>query len=48
MVTAGSDARSMGHMLKKLTNTLVESEHVDEIYPTDERIQDRLRQDLGG
>lgn len=48
LVTAGSDARSVKHMLKKITNTLVESEHVDEIYPTDERIQDRLREDLGG
>lgn len=48
LVTAGSDARSVKHMLKKLTSTLVESEHVEEIYPTDERIQDRLKADLGG
>jgi hypothetical protein len=48
LVTAGSDARSVKHMLKKLTSTLVDSEHVEEIYPTDERIQDRLKQDLGG
>ncbi len=48
LVTAGSDARSVKHMLKKLTNTLVESDHVEEIYPSDDEIQDRLRQDLGG
>jgi hypothetical protein len=48
LVTAGSDARSVKHMLKKLTATLVESEHVDEIYPSDDKIQDRLREDLGG
>ncbi len=48
MVTAASDARSVGHMLKKLTTTLVESEHVDEIYPSDDRIRDLLKQDLGG
>lgn len=48
LVTAGSDARSVKHMLKKLTSTLVDSEHVEEIYPTDERIQDRLKRDLGG
>jgi hypothetical protein len=48
LVTAGSDARSVKHMLKKLTSTLVDSEHVEEIYPTDEKIQDRLKADLGG
>ncbi|MGB8332596.1 MAG: hypothetical protein WCE62_20900 [Polyangiales bacterium] len=48
LVTAGSDARSVKHMLKKLTATLVDSEHVDEIYPSDDKIQDRLREDLGG
>ena len=48
MVTAGSDARSVKHMLKKLTATLVESDHVEEIYPTDDQIRDRIKQDLGG
>lgn len=48
LVTAGSDARSVKHMLKKITATLVDSEHVDEIYPSDDKIQDRLKQDLGG
>ncbi|MDH4281759.1 MAG: hypothetical protein OEV36_03835 [Myxococcales bacterium] len=48
LVTAGSDARSVKHMLKKLTSALVESEHVEEIYPSDDKIQDRLREDLGG
>lgn len=48
LVTAGSDARSVKHMLKKLTSTLVESDHVEEIYPSDDRIQDRLKADLGG
>lgn len=48
LVTAGSDARSVKHMLKKLTSTLVDSEHVEEIYPSDDKIQDRLREDLGG
>jgi len=48
LVTAGADARSMKHMLKKLTATLVDSEHVEEIYPTDDKIQDRLKEDLGG
>jgi|GEM_PF-1594825 len=48
LVTAGSDARSVKHMLKKLTATLVDSEHVDEIYPSDDKIQDRFREDLGG
>jgi hypothetical protein len=35
-------------MLKKLTSTLVESEHVQEIYPSDDQIQERLKEDLGG
>jgi hypothetical protein len=48
LVTAGSDARSVKHMLKKITSTLVDSEHVEEIYPSDDKIQDRLREDLGG
>ncbi len=48
LVTAGSDARSVKHMLKKITATLVESEHVEEIYPSDAKIQARLRTDLGG
>jgi len=48
LVTAGSDARSVKHMLKKLTATLVESEHVEEIYPSDDKIQERLKEDLGG
>jgi hypothetical protein len=48
LVTAGSDARSVKHMLKKLTSTLVESEHVQEIYPSDDQIQERLKEDLGG
>jgi hypothetical protein len=48
LVTAGSDARSVKHMLKKLTSTLVDSEHVEEIYPSDDKIQDRLKEDLGG
>lgn len=48
LVTAGSDARSVKHMLKKLTATLVDSEHVEEIYPSDDQIQERLKEDLGG
>lgn len=48
LVTAGSDARSVKHMLKKLTTTLVESEHVEEIYPSDDNIQEMLKEDLGG
>lgn len=48
LVTAGSDARSVKHMLKKITSALVDSEHVEEIYPSDDKIQDRLREDLGG
>ena len=48
LVAAGSDARSVKHMLKKLTATLVDSEHVEEIYPSDDKIRDRLKQDLGG
>jgi hypothetical protein len=48
LVTAGSDARSVKHMLKKLTSTLVDSEHVEEIYPSDDKIRDRLKEDLGG
>jgi len=47
LVTAGSDARSVKHMLKKLTATLVDSEHVEEIYPSDDKIKDRLKEDLG-
>jgi hypothetical protein len=35
-------------MLKKITATLVDSEHVEEIYPSDDKIQDWLREDLGG
>lgn len=48
LVTAGSDARSVKHMLNKLTSTLVDSDHVEEIYPSDDKIQDRLKEDLGG
>ncbi|KPK15029.1 MAG: hypothetical protein AMJ62_10875 [Myxococcales bacterium SG8_38] len=48
LVTAASDARSVKHMLKKLTTTLVDSEHVEEIYPSDDKIQERLKEDLGG
>ena len=48
LVTAGSDARSIKHMLKKITATLVDSDHVEEIYPSDDKIQDRLKEDLGG
>jgi len=48
LVTAGSDARSVKHMLKKITATLVDSEHVEEIYPSDDKIQDALKEDLGG
>jgi hypothetical protein len=48
LVTAGSDARSVKHMLKKITATLVDSDHVEEIYPSDDKIKDRLREDLGG
>ena len=48
LVTAGSDARSVKHMLKKLTSTLVDSEHVEEIYPSDDQIQEQLKADLGG
>ena len=48
LVTAGSDARSVKHMLKKITSTLVDSDHVEEIYPSDDKIQDWLREDLGG
>ena len=48
LVAAGSDARSVKHMLKKITSTLVDSEHVEEIYPSDDEIQDRLKKDLGG
>ena len=48
LVTAGSDARSVKHMLKKITATLVDSDHVEEIYPTDDKIQDWLKEDLGG
>ena len=42
------DFESLKHMLKKLTSTLVDSEHVEEIYPSDDKIQDRLKADLGG
>jgi len=48
LVTAGSDARSVKHMLKKLTATLVDSEHVEEIYPSDDKIRNRFKEDLGG
>ncbi len=48
LVTAGSDARSVKHMLKKITSALVDSEHVEEIYPSDDKIKDRLKEDLGG
>jgi hypothetical protein len=48
LVTAGSDARSAKHMLKKITSALVDSEHVEEIYPSDDQIQDSLKEDLGG
>ena len=48
MTESAKDAHSPKHMLKKLTSTLVDSEHVEEIYPSDDKIQDRLKADLGG
>ncbi|MEZ4288326.1 MAG: hypothetical protein R3A47_09330 [Polyangiales bacterium] len=47
LVSAASDARSVKHMLKKLTATLVDSELVDEIYASDDQISDRFKRDLG-
>ncbi|MCA9531306.1 MAG: hypothetical protein KC543_14350 [Myxococcales bacterium] len=47
LAIAASDARSVKHMLRQLTRTLVDSKHVEEIYATDERIADALRDRLG-
>jgi len=48
LTEAGSDARSAKHMIRKITNALVHSDHVEEIYVTDDALADLLRSHLGG
>ena len=48
LTTAGADGRSMKHMLKKITKALVHSDHVEEIYASDDEIKDLLKKQLGG
>jgi hypothetical protein len=48
LVVAGADARSVKHMLDKLTGTLVASDHVDELYASDDEIQSFFKAQLGG
>lgn len=48
LVVAGADARSVKHMLDKLTGTLVSSDHVDELYASDDEIQSFFKAQLGG
>lgn len=48
LVVAGADARSVKHMLDKLTGTLVASDHVDEVYASDDEIQNFFKAQLGG
>ena len=48
LTTAGADGRSVKHMLKKITKSLVNSEHVEEIYASDDEISDLLKRQLGG
>jgi hypothetical protein len=47
LVVAGADARSVKHMLDKLTGTLVASDHVDELYASDDEIQTFFKSQLG-
>jgi hypothetical protein len=48
LVIAGSDAQSAKHLLSRLSRSMLDSEHVEELYATDEAIEDRLKRALGG
>ncbi len=48
LVEAAADARSAQHMLKQLTRTLVDSEHVEEIYASDDEVSELFRAYMGG
>jgi len=45
---SGLDARSPKHLVKRVLRTLMESEHVDEVYGTDDELGAILTRTLGG
>ena len=44
---AGLDARSPKQLIKRVIRTLIESEHVGEVYGTDDELGDSLKRTLG-
>jgi hypothetical protein len=48
LVEAAADARSAQHMLKQLTRTLVDSDHVEELYASDDEVSELFRAHMGG
>lgn len=47
LVIAASDAHNPKHMLKKLVKTLVGSDHVEEVFATDNQLREVLQSVLG-
>lgn len=45
---SGLDARSPKHLVKRVVRTLMESDHVDEVYGTDDELGAILIRSLGG
>src|SRR5690606_28005600 len=43
LVEAAADARAAQHMLKQLTRSTVASDHVEEIYASDDEVSDLFR-----
>lgn len=47
LLTATASAETPNRMLKKAVRTLVDSDHVAEIYASDDELQDILKQEIG-
>jgi len=48
LIMAAFEARNPRHAIKKLRNTLIESDHVEEVYCSDSVLDDAFRNALGG
>ncbi len=46
VTTAGLDARSPKQLMKRVVHTMIESDHVEEVFGTDEMLFDGLRRFL--
>lgn len=46
LIEAGANARSAAHLLKSLTDTIVNSDHVEEVYATDDEVERFIRRRL--